>query len=203
MAFSTDSVKRRSLGRWTSLLALATSSLCLGGCLIIENDSGGTWDDGGYVEPPPPPPAQPMLVSIQTDATVSAEPGEGVGIFVEYASEGEWRIWTTCDTNYSDIACRFDIFASVDVDSELHEFSGVSLEGRDQATLYEEGVVYLSASTASDIDEMRLVTTPGAIVRLEVYLDDVAQSRYVYWQGDGVLHQGAPSNPVDFEPTSP
>lgn len=201
MAFPADSVKRRSLGLWTFLLA--ATSVGLGGCIIVDN-SGDDWDHGGgdYV-PPPVVEETPMLMSIKTDATVSAEPGEGVGVFVEYAAGGTWRIWTTCDTNYSNVACLFDIFASVDTASELIEVTGADLEGRDEVTTVEEGIVQLAASTSSDIDEMRLVTTPGAILRLEVYLDGASQPRFVYWQGVEVLHQGAPTNPVDFEPTEP
>lgn len=203
MAFPADFVKRRSPGVWTFLLTAA--SFGLGGCIVIDNDrhhdDEGWYDDGAYV--PPAPAEEPMLVSIKTDATVSADPGEGVGVFVEYAAGGAWRIWTTCDTNYSNVACLFDIYAAVDTASEIIELAGGELEGRDEAVLYPDGVAELSTSTSSDIDELRLKTTPGAILRLEVYLDGVAQPRFVYWQGEEVLHQGAPTSPVDFEPTSP
>ncbi|EYF03124.1 hypothetical protein [Chondromyces apiculatus] len=205
MAFPSDVVKRRSPGLWTILLA--TAAFGLGGCVIIEGEHGDSWDDGGDVATPPPVATDPMLMSIQTDATVSAEPGEGVGVFVEYATDGLWRVWTTCDTNHSDLVCLFDIFVSVEVGAELIDLGGVNLEGRDQATLYDEGVAYLQTSTASDVDEMEVVTTPGAIVRLEAYLDGVAQPRFIFWQGEWegeeVLHQGAPSHPVDFEPLTP
>jgi hypothetical protein len=50
---------------------------------------------------------------------------------------------------------------------------------------------------------MTLTTTPGAVLRLETYLDDQPQPRFVYWFGNGVLHEGAPTNPVDFEPSAP
>ena len=36
-----------------------------------------------------------------------------------------------------------------------------------------------------------------------VVLDGVEQPHYVYWVGNKVLHQGAPSNPIDFLPTTP
>jgi len=199
MAFSADPVKLRSPGLWPILLASA--SLALGGCIIVDGDGHHPYDDG-YVEPPPVS-EDPMLVALDTDATVSAEPGEGVGLFVEYAAEGKWRLSTTCDTNYSNIGCTFDVFAGVDTSSELTDLSTEDLEGRDDAAIIEEGVAGWHAETASDIDAITLTTTPGAILRVEMYLDQVSQPRFVYWFGNGVLHEGAPTNPVDFEPTAP
>ena len=35
---------------------------------------------------------------------------------------------------------------------------------------------------------------------LDMALDGYSEPRFVYWYGDGILHQGAPTNPVDFVP---
>jgi hypothetical protein len=199
MAFSADPVKLRSQRVWLVLLTAATVGL--GGCIIVDDDHHRGDPGGVYVDPGPT--EEPKLVSIDTDAAVSAEPGEGVGLFVEYAAGGTWRLSTTCDTNYSGVACGFDVFASVDASSELLDITADDLEGRDQTGLVEEGVVGLHAETASDVDAVSFTTTPGAIVRLETYLDGASQPRFVYWFGDGVLHEGAPTNPLDFEPTEP
>jgi hypothetical protein len=134
---------------------------------------------------------------------VSSEPGAGVGIFVQYAAQGQWTVWTTCDTNTSKVVCTFDVYASADTSSELTAIAGSGLEGPDETQIVKDGTAYLHAETGSDTDTMTFTTTPGAIVRLEAYLDESAQPRFVYWFGKGVLHEGAPTNPVDFEPTSP
>jgi hypothetical protein len=199
MAFSADSVKLRSQGLWPILLA--TASLGLGGCIIVEDDNRHGDREGGYGDPTPTD--EPKLVAIDTDAVVSAEPGEGVGLFVEYEAGGTWRLSTTCDTNYSDVACLFDVFASVDTSSELLEITDDDLEGHDETGVIALGVVGLHAETTSDVDSVSFTTTPGAFVRTEMYLDGVSQPRFVYWFGDGVLHTGAPTNPLDFEPTEP
>jgi hypothetical protein len=204
MSFSAAFVKLRSLGVWSFLLA--TAPLTLGGCTIVEDrDYRDRDDDDAWVEPTPPPPANtdPMLVGIDKGAAVTSEPGEGVGIFVEYAGDGAWKIWTTCDTNTSKVVCSFDLYASIDQSSELIEIAGEDLERADQTSLMSEGVALLHAETGSDVDAMTLTTTPGAILRLEAYLDDQPQPRFVYWFGNGVLHEGAPTNPVDFEPSAP
>ncbi|MGK4006345.1 hypothetical protein WMF31_27250 [Sorangium sp. So ce1036] len=204
-------MKLRSLGVWWFLLAGAP--LALGGCIIVDDDGHhdhhgwhdeDDWDNGDdWDDEPAPPDQDPWRVSIDTDALVSSEPGEGVGIFVEYAAGGTWTIWTTCDTNTSRVACSFDLYASVDTSSELFDIAGSELERTDTTRLVDEGIAYLHAETGSDVDAMTFTTTEGAIVRLEAYLDGEPQPRFIYWFGDGVLHEGAPSNPIDFEPTSP
>ncbi|WP_437679934.1 hypothetical protein [Sorangium sp. So ce131] len=209
-----DFVKVRSLGLWSFLLAAAP--VALGGCIVVDgdgrhdrghhgdvyhddhNDQDGATDDGSQE-----PSEDPLRVAIDTDAVVESEPGEGVGIFVEYAAGGTWTLWTTCDTNTSKVVCSFDLYASVDTSSELLDITGVELEKTDATRLADEGIAYLHAETGADVDAMTFTTTEGAVVRLEAYLDGELQPRFVYWFGNGVLHEGAPSNPLDFEPTSP
>ncbi|WP_437489372.1 hypothetical protein WME75_10565 [Sorangium sp. So ce1014] len=210
MTFFADFVKHRSLGLWSFLLV--ATPLASAGCIVVDEDGRhddhhqqDDWDDEDDEDDnaPPPPTDEPRLVALDTDAVLSSEPGEGVGIFVEYAAGGTWKLWTTCDTNSSKVVCSFDLYASVDTSSELFDIVGTDLEKTDATRLVDEGIAYLHAETGSDIDAMTFTTTEGAIVRLEAYLDGVQEPRYVYWFGDGILHEGAPSNPLDFEPTSP
>jgi len=59
------------------------------------------------------------------------------------------------------------------------------------------------ADTDSGTDGATIETTPGAILRVDLLLDGKAEPRFIYWFGDGVLHQGAPTNPIDLEPNTP
>src|SRR5262245_53008903 len=114
MLVSSNSVKRHSRGLWLAVLSavggLATVSLA-SGCVVEDR-----YDDGGVTTVSPPdetPPAQtPMAVTIDTDQTMTAGPGDGTGLFVEYAAGGHWKIWLTCDTNKTGQACPFDVTAS-------------------------------------------------------------------------------------------
>lgn len=192
--------KKSLTPHFLGLCAVFAASAALSGCIFI----GGDHDNDHHVDTDPPPTLpEPMLVSIDTDQTIDAVPGEGVGLFVEYAAGGNWLLWTTCDTNYSNVACIFDVFASVDTSSTIDEVTSDDMEGHDQAEVLTNGEVHMHAETASDFDAVRLVTTPGAILRVEVSLDGVANQHFVYWVNDGILHEGAPTNPVDFQPTSP
>jgi hypothetical protein len=195
MAFSANLVKLHSLPLWPILGAMA--ALPLGACIFVHDDDS------------PPPAAdvptvtdQPMLVSIDPGAALESKPGEGVGIYVEYAAGGKWRIWTSCDANTSKAICIFDLYADVASSATLSDIAGEGIEGADEVAL-QDGAAYFHAETASDVEAMTFTTTPGAIVRLTAYLDNNAATRFVYWVGNGVLHEGAPTDPVDFQPTSP
>lgn len=200
------SVKLRSLGLWPAVLG-AGACLALGGAASGCFINFGEDDEEVVIVDPPantPQPTDPILVDIDPDATMDSTPGEGVGLYVEYAQGGHWTLWTTCDTNYSSAACTFDAVVSVDTASELLAATGEDLEGHDVVDdRYADGMARFVVDTDSDIDVMRLDTTPGAIVRLDLTLDGIAETRFVYWIGNGVLHAGAPSNPVDFQPLSP
>jgi len=196
-------VKLGSLGVWPRVLGLAAGlglATAATGCIIVDDDDG--YDDP--VVTPPPVEREPMLVSIETDVSLESVPGDGVGVFVEYYPGGTYRIWTTCDTNYSGVSCPIDVYMSIDSSSTFGAVSGVDLEGADFINVDDTyGTVDLHVETASDIDSAEIDVTPGAILRLEVLVDGVPQPRFVYWFGNGVLHKGAPTSPVDFAPTVP
>ncbi|UQA58857.1 hypothetical protein [Polyangium aurulentum] len=194
-------MKLCSLRVWPSVLGLVA---CVGlasattGCIIVADDND---DDVVVVDNPRP--VEPMLVTIDSDAILEAEGGEGVGVFVEYAAGGHWLVWTTCDTNYSGNVCAFDIFATVDTSSNLELVQGDGIEGYDFVNVEGSGGLEFYAETSADVDAVQFTTTPGAIVRLEVNIDGSPQPRFIYWVGNGVLHEGAPTSPIDFEPSVP
>jgi hypothetical protein len=205
MHLSKELVNHRSLRLWPAILTAASyfaAGSLLAGCVIVDEHDHG---DNHYIdeEIDPPAPLEPDLFTIDTDQTLKAEPGEGVGLFVEYAAGGNWLLWTTCDTNYSNVGCKFDVFASVDKASELKIAEGLDFEGYDEVEVLDNGEAHVHLETASDIDSVLLTTTPGAIMRVELMLDGIGNERFIYWVGDGVLHEGAPTNPIDLLPSSP
>lgn len=186
----------RVLGVAMGLVGLAAS---VTGCIIVDDSNDGT-----YQPTPNPPSEAPRLVDIESDVSLNSAPGEGVGVFVEYYPGGTYRVWATCDTNSSGQTCPIDVYMSVDTSSTIGVVSGDDLEGYDYINLdTSAGTVDLHIETASDVDAIEINTTPGAILRLEAHLDGVPQPRFVYWFGNGVLHEGAPTSPVDFQPTVP
>ena len=202
---SRRSVDLRSRGVWPALLTgLAfVASAAVTGCVIVDDHHDGSWDDTTVYEPPPPDDTAPILATIDADATIDASPGEGAGLFIEYTAGGSWRTWTTCDTNYSGYDCGFEVCV-LNVDgTSVRSAEADSNEADDSISTYGDGYTCLTARTADDTDGMRFQTDAGATLRVELFLDGVAEPRFMYWVGDGARHKGAPRDPLDLVPASP
>lgn len=207
MLLSKGSVKLRSLGLSPFVLALTVGTVgaMATGCFFV--DDGGGHNDGWDVPPDTSDPGDTATqnpdnvtqVAIQPDQALAANPGEGVGVFVEYRTGGKWHIWTTCDTFTSKAVCSFDIFASVPA-LQLHAYASDQVEGYDEVKDLGDGQLELIADTDSDVDGLVLEADPGAALNLEVYLDGNDAAPFVYWVSDDIIHTGAPDNPVQFVP---
>jgi hypothetical protein len=179
------------------LLALSASAMIVS---CADPDDG----DRDWNAPPPGTTDHPDQAAIQTGATLDAMPGAGVGVFVEYATGGHWTVTTACDTNTSDLPCGFDVFVSgVDPKTALSNIQQQDAAGSDDVGVEQSsGTIHLFANTTTNLDGVTFDATPGATLEVEMYLDDQAQPRFVYWIGaDKVLHTGAPTDPIDFAPT--
>lgn len=196
----TSSMTLHSRGLVPAVLTFTLVGLAaaLSGCFVSSSN-----------DPPPPvtvdPPVldTPKQVAITPDKTLQADAGQGVGIFVEYATGGRWHVWTTCDTRKSDIACNFEVFAIPEQGAKISNVQAEALEGGELAEELTDGSAHLSASTSTEVDGMTFDATPGAVVELEVYLDGVPDPRIVFWYGNDTLHTGAPTDPIDLLPDSP
>jgi hypothetical protein len=191
---------------WPAILTTAglfAGASGLTACIIIDDgdDGGGDYGGSSYTVPPPTD-VTPMTVAIDPDATITADPGEGVGVYVEYGAGGHWRVSTTCDSNFSGYICTFDAYVSTDPGVAISSVQGENLEDRDAIAVFADGSAHMFAETDSDTDGMTFDAPAGATVRLELYLDNAPQKQFVYWFGNGVLHTGAPTDPVDFAPSS-
>ncbi len=168
---------------------------------------GCTYEDVRHDDHQEGPPINEQPVPTATIDTGSVlaeiEPGRGVGAFVEYAGGGQWHIYTACDTELSSYGCTWDIIVSVGEDADISQFEAENLEASDYLDWESAREVQLFTSTTYDLDGFWLDSTPGAPLRVDVYLDGRPAERYIYWVGDGALHRGAPSNPIDLIPSSP
>ena len=172
--------------------------------------ASGFWGDSSEPEQEPPaipvdPPKldPPKQVAITPDQTLKADAGDGVGIFVEYATGGHWHVWTTCDTNQSKVACDFEVFAIAEKGAKIANVQPETLESGDVAEELADGSAHLSASTSTEADGMTFDATPGALVELEVYFEGVPDARIIFWYGNDTLHTGAPTDPLDLLPDAP
>lgn len=199
----TASVTLRSRALFPTVLTLAAAGFAVAvtGCFISDNNAT---EQAPLPTVPAPTLDTPKQVAITPDKTLNADPGVGVGIFVEYATGGHWHVWTTCDTKKSQVACDFEVFAIPEKGAKISNVQGAeTLESGDVAEELTDGSAHLSASTSTELDGMKFDATPGAVVELEVYFDGVPDSRVVFWYGNETLHTGAPTDPVDFLPEAP
>jgi hypothetical protein len=189
-------------------LAVACAGLAAGcvvedrGCDMCDEPpsyGGGSYAGGGGA------PAQNVVTAkIDTGETLTTEKGQGAGVFIEYAEGGRWHVFTSCDYDLYHEKCAWDVLATVGSGGEMTNAVIESAESSDGDKLYADGAsVNLVVSTGSDFDGMTFSTKPGATVRIDVLLGGAADARYIYWIGDGGVHSGAPSNPIDLKPSLP
>jgi hypothetical protein len=204
-----------TLGACLSLSVLGT------GCILVDGSgrTGGGSGSGTVVvsggtttsDPAPsdPAPSDPTPVdttpavadiTIDPGASMSASPGEGVGLFVQYAGDGHWDVFTTCDTSISGASCNFDVLVSADPSVALWNVEGADLDPGDTLSLNSDGSIQLVTDTSFGMNGMSFDAEPGATIEIDVLLDGDTAERFVYAVSDGALLQGVPTNPVDFTP---
>ncbi len=181
-------------------LALTGVLMAFGlGCQYEDRPEGKSGTHFGH-----PPKKEITLATIDTGATLaSIEPGKGVGVFVEYQAGGIWRVTTACDTEISDVTCLFDIIVGTEKTSQLIDFAPEELESSDYLDWAASNEVRMVNDNSFGLDGMQVTTEPGVTLRVDVFLDDNPEPRFIYWVGNGGLHRGAPTNPIDLSPSAP
>jgi hypothetical protein len=189
----------------------------LAGC-IVENDPPRRIHDGEPYAPPaaaapgsgstaPAPPAAPpapMLVEVDTDQTMTADPGQGVGVFVEYARGGRWHVWWTCDTAKTRQSCDF----SVSVTAAAGNVSNVDasrLEGGFVATPTPSRVD-AKITTSTQAHGISFSTNPGAVITLEASVGGIKDGSFLFFVQDGKVNGGFTgrlTNPLQLQGKSP
>ncbi len=197
----------KSLPTAVSFVLVATLSIFSQAC-IIESSSGSSGGGrggtrGGYddVASPSPSGVTPMLVEVDTGAKLKAEPGQGVGIFVEYEQGGIWHIFWSCDTSITGRLCNYNI--------QVRAASGALKDAKDEkgAPLdIQGGEISLSRSVAKNPDGITFRGEPGGIVTLEASLDGKAESVLLFFvQNDkrNGGYEGTLTNPIQFQGKTP
>jgi hypothetical protein len=162
--------------------------------------------DDGYggspdYSPTPTPAGKVEEATIDTDQLLDVDPGVGAGAFIEYESGGTYHVTTSCDVELGG-SCYWDIVVTPLADAALLSVSPVNLEAEDSVTLGSGNQMRLVAKTGKDFDGFSFQTDPGAAIELDALLDNGAGNRYLFWVGDGALHSGAPTNPIDLVPSA-
>jgi hypothetical protein len=188
-----------SLYRSSLALALLPVFLLPAACGYGDSRRHGHYEDGYYDDPPPP--SGPIeQATIDVDQLLDIEPGDGAGAFIEYEAGGFYHVTTTCDVT-SGVDCLWDIVLTPLNGAPVIGAFPFDLEQDDTLTFGEVNRVRLLAYTGDDFDGFSFQTEPGAAVEVDALLDDGAANKFLFWVGDGAVHNGAPSNPVDLIPS--
>jgi hypothetical protein len=188
----------RSIRRWVPLLAAAPLFACGYGHGHSHHDDDYYYDDGstsavfcGDLE----------SAVIDADEALEVDPGVGAGAFVEYESGGIYHITTSCDADQGS-TCFWDIVVTPVDGAPVLGLAPFDLEGSDTLSVAETNSVRLVATTGTDFDGFTIQTDPGVPLLFDGLLDDACGNRYLFWVGDGALHSGAPSNPIELVPSA-
>jgi hypothetical protein len=179
-----------------SLLATLAAAASLTGC-FVGIDPG---PDAVVVTDPTPVVTAIPNVLIDAGAQMSADPGNGVGLFVQYQGDGRWDLFTTCDTAFSGTACNFDVVVSAEAGDYFTSVMGTDLDAASDVSMENDGTLRLVSSTSYGTDGVSFDATPGSTIELDVLLDGVPQPAFIFAVSGGVVMNGMPSNVVDFTP---
>lgn len=185
----------------SSTLALALLTVSLLPACGYGDSRHDYYDDDGSYDPSPPPTGTIEQATIDVDQLLDAEPGEGAGAFIEYESGGNYHVTTSCDVA-SGVDCLWDIVVTPLNGAPIFTISPFDLETDDSLTFGEVNRLRLIAYTGDDFDGFDFQTEPGAAIEVDAFLDDGAANKFLFWVGDGAVHNGAPSNPVDLVPSA-
>ncbi|MEO8876417.1 MAG: hypothetical protein ABI461_12580, partial [Polyangiaceae bacterium] len=147
----------------------------------------------------------PILVDVDTNKTMSAAPGDGVGIFVEYTAGGQWHVWWTCDTNKTNLSCAFDVQIGVKSGS----LSNLALAGAAQGDNIQQTdaqTLHAITTTAANAVDVHFTGDPHGIIEITASVGGIPDSSFFFFVQDGVVnggYDGKLTNPLRFEGTSP
>lgn len=183
---------------------------CRGG--YCDDDYYGTPSSSGSSSAAPPPassgspagPVQPLLAVVDTNQTMDAVGGDGVGLFIEYSTGGHWHLWWTCDTNQTQQSCNFVIGASV-ASGAITNLDATQLSGG-FATLSSTTQLDAQSTTTTQVSGIRFDTDPGATIKLEASMSNITDGSFLFFVQDGQVnggYAGALSNPLSLVGSTP
>lgn len=208
-------VMRFPLALFASAALVALGSVAC----VYENEPPRRLSGAG--DPPPsasaaptnPPPSgtapptngspSPMLVEVDTDQTMEAIGGEGVGVFVEYRSGGHWHLWWTCDSKLSEESCDFSVKATAS--GPITNLDAAELRGG-FATSPTATEVAATSTTTTEVHGIKFDTAPGAVLTLQASIGGLADGSFLFFVQDGKVNGGFAgrlTNPLQLRGTVP
>jgi hypothetical protein len=147
---------------------------------------------------------EPMLVVIDTDQTMTADPGQGVGVFLEYAAGGAWTVFWTCDTAVTQKTCDVSLGMSVAEGAiEAVDTSFVPGGFTAQST---PASLDVATTTGSELHGITFRTAPGAVLTLDARVGGLSDGSFLFFVQDGKVNggfAGVLTNPLKIQGSKP
>jgi hypothetical protein len=159
--------------------------------------------------PPPrtptsPAAGSPLLVEVDTDQTMNAVGGDGVGVFIEYGRGGKWHVWWTCDTDQTKQACDFAVGASV-ATGAITNVDATELAGG-FITSPTPSRVDAKSTVTTEVRGIRFDTAPGAVITLEASVGGLKDGSFLFFVQNGKVnggYAGKLTNPLMLQGATP
>ena len=145
-----------------------------------------------------------MLVDVDSGQTMNAQPGDGVGVFVEYTAGGHWNVWWTCDTNQSGQSCDFSVSIAA-ATGNIANIDASALVGGVYSSPSPSSLE-VQSSTTTEVKGVRFDTDAGAVITLEASLGDIKDGSFLFFVQDGKVNGGFAgklTNPLRLEGSVP
>jgi hypothetical protein len=172
------------------------------GCAADSSPPYASASGGGPTPSAPAPSSsgatQPMLVDVDPNQTMTAKPGDGVGVFTEYQTGGHWKVWWTCDTNTTRLSCNFDIRVIV--------ASGAITNVGGQGSQSSTQLAVARTVTSTQVHGITFDTAPGAVITLDASMDGEHDGGFLFFVQSGKVnggYSGTLTDPLMLEPSAP
>jgi hypothetical protein len=169
-------------------LLLATAS-----CIVDADPPERTYYPPAPAPPAPPPPTT-STVNIATGQTLNADGGQGAGVLVEYLGEGQWYVWTVCDTFVTGLVCSYDITLAVDQGASFVSAADepADADGSNETRLSDTQTTLLLGTRTEFDGALVRVDPPGAPLFVRAALDGRLDPEFVFWVDEaGAVRPGA------------
>jgi hypothetical protein len=185
------------------LAGVALLSVACGDPGYAQSGTGGA-GSGGSGTGGSSGPAQPLLVIVDPNQTMTASPGQGVGVFVQYQTGGHWNVWWTCDTDKTSLSCNFDVIVTV-ATGTIANVTGQCETVNQQSSQQIEAL----STTTTGVNGMMFDTPLGSkppIITVNASIDGAQSGSFLFFVQNGQInggYAGMLSDPLMFQPLTP
>jgi hypothetical protein len=146
-------------------------------------------------------PPSPVVVLVDPDRTLAAQPGQGVGVFTEYQTGGHWHVWWTCDStaNGTGEPCFFQILVSV----PSGHLTPSDVNPSSYLTQPTPQSIASTTTTTTAVDQLYFDASPGQAIQLDARLNGIRDGRFLFFVQDGLVnggYTGTLSDPLILSP---